>query len=143
VGSLAPLGEALAAVRLQLPEVVQRDDERLTRLLAALAGVPVACEALNESWHVPETEELLVRAGGTVCLTDEAGPPPPALNAGPLAYVRLRAMRYTDQQRAAWLELLAEEGRGRDVYVFTRHEGVPPDDPCTGLGLARWLVERV
>lgn len=141
--SLAPLGGALAAVRLQLPEAAARDDDRLARLLAALAGVPVALEPLNASWRVPEVEALLAGAGGTLCLTDEQGTPPRALPAGPLAYVRLRAMRYTDDQRDAWLGLLAEEGRGRDVYVFTRHEGVPSDDPFTGLGLARWLVERI
>jgi hypothetical protein len=56
--------------------------------------------------------------------------------------VRLRAPRYTEDQRAAWLELLEREGRNRDVYAFAKHEGVPAGDPFTGVGLAEWLHAR-
>ena len=49
--------------------------------------------------------------------------------------------RVHGQTRAVWLELLRGEAKERDVYVFTKHEGGPPDDPHGGVGLAGWLAD--
>ncbi|MDQ3766917.1 MAG: hypothetical protein M3346_06180, partial [Actinomycetota bacterium] len=68
--------------------------------------------------------------------------PPSALPPGPFAYVRLRAARYSPRARKAWRLLLQEEGTRRDVFVFTKHEGVAADNPYGGVGLAQWLVRK-
>jgi uncharacterized protein YecE (DUF72 family) len=138
--SVAPLGARLACIRLQFPAFAERDDAGLARLLERLpAELPFTCELMHESWRASGVEDAVAARGGTVCLTDSDGPAPAALPPGPVAYVRLRAERYAEHERAAWLDLLRGEAERRDVYVFTKHKGVAADDPFAGLGLARWL----
>jgi uncharacterized protein YecE (DUF72 family) len=139
--SLEPLRERLGCLLLQLPPYVERDDEALEALVTALpAGVPVACELHHSSWNGNEVRERLASRGGTVCLREESGEVPAELPPGPIAYVRLKADRYSEPARAGWLRLLRTEAQSRDVYAFTKHKGIPPDDPYGGVGLARWLV---
>jgi uncharacterized protein YecE (DUF72 family) len=138
--SVAPLGVQLACVRFQFPAFTERDEEGLARLLGDLpAGLGFTCEFLHGSWQADGVGEAVAAQGGTVCVVDSEGPAPIRLPPGPVAYVRLRADRYREDERAAWLELLRAETAARDVYVFTKHKGVAADDPFTGLGLARWL----
>ena len=83
---------------------------------------------------------MLAERGGTVCVREEEGGVPEELPPGPLAYVRLKGMHYTDEARNALRALFEREASDRDVYVFARHKAVAADDPHTGPGLARWLV---
>jgi hypothetical protein len=78
--------------------------------------------------------------GATVCLTDTTGAVPRQLPPGPIAYVRLRAERYDEEQREGWRALVAREAEHRPVMAFARHEGLPADDPGCGVGLAQWLL---
>jgi uncharacterized protein YecE (DUF72 family) len=138
--SLAPLGDKLGCLLLQLPEFIERDDAGLVGLLDLLpGGLPVACEPLHASWDAPEVAVALAERGGTLCVREEQGNGLPALPPGPLAYVRLKGEHYGDEAIAALRDLFAREAAERDVYVFGRHKGVPADDPHTGLGLARGL----
>jgi uncharacterized protein YecE (DUF72 family) len=143
IASLAPLGDKLGCVLLQVPEFIERDEEALAGLTeVAPRNVPFACELHHGSWRGEEVAEALAACGGTVCLREEEGTAPPALPPGPVAYVRLKADRYRDDARQALRELFAREASTRDVYVFARHKGVPADDPHTGVALARWLLDR-
>jgi uncharacterized protein YecE (DUF72 family) len=143
VASLAPLGTRLGCLLVQVPEFVERDDAALSELLDLLpGGRPFACELQHASWNVPEVAGALAERGGTVCLREEDGAVPQSLPPGPVAYVRLKG-RYADGTRAALRDLLEREAAERDVFVFARHKDVPPDDPHTGLGLARWLSTNV
>jgi uncharacterized protein YecE (DUF72 family) len=138
--SLEPLGERLGCLLIQFPPFVERDDAGLEELLGLLpADLRFACEFQHPSWAVDEVTARLAERGGTVCLREERGEVP-RLPPGPLAYVRLKGERYGDEERDALSKLLASESRARDVYVFARHKDVAPDDPHTGLGLARWLA---
>jgi uncharacterized protein YecE (DUF72 family) len=138
--SVKPLGGALGCVLLQVPEFAERNDEALGALLDLLpAELPFACEFLHYSWWSPEVVEEVARRGGTTCVREEQGSALAALPPGPVAYVRLKGMHYDDEAKAALLEVIRREARDRDVYVFARHKEVPPDDPHTGLGLARSL----
>jgi uncharacterized protein YecE (DUF72 family) len=140
LSSLAPLGPKLGCLLLQTPEFAERDDAALAALLDLLPdGLPFTCEFLHASWASPEVADLLAERGGTVCLREEEGNAPAALPPGPRAYVRLKGMSYDDRERERLRDLLKREGADRDVYAFARHKEVPPDDPHTGLGLARWL----
>jgi len=142
IASLDPLGAKLGCVLLQVPAFIERDEEAF----AALSGlmprhVPVACELQHDSWGGEEVAEALAAQGGTVCVREEEGRAPDALPPGPVAYMRLKADRYEDDARYALRELFERESAVRDVYVFARHKGVPPDDPHTGVGLASWLLQ--
>jgi uncharacterized protein YecE (DUF72 family) len=141
--SVRPLGNRLGAVLFQYPPTKQRDDAGLDDLLAYLPKTHrYAFEFRHDSWADPQVEKRIAEAGATVCLSSQAGDVPSALPPGPLGYVRLRAERYTEKQRVGWMELLQREAETRDVFAFTKHEGIPTKDEFGGLGLARWLVAR-
>ena len=140
LASLDPLGDRLGAVLLQYPPRRERDDEALAAVLEALPPTArYAFEFRHESWATPAVVETVAAAGATICLADTSGVAPEKLPGGSFAYVRLRAERYGDEQRAGWAEVLQREARNRDVMVFTKHEGIPADDPYGGIGLAQWL----
>ena len=141
--SLQPLGGRLGAVLLQFPPTRVRDDGVLAELLACRPpGLATALEFRHESWLVPEVEERIAAAGGTVCVSETTGAVLPRLPEGPLAYVRLRADRYSAEARDGWRDLLEREAAGRPVYAFAKHEGLEAGDPFGGVGLAEWLVSQ-
>ncbi len=141
--SLTPLGRHLACVLFQFPPFVKRDDEQLEGLLDALPpGLRFACEFRDETWENAEITEKIAAAGGTVCLAETEGTVPKALPPGPLAYIRIRAPKYSGPQRKRWLDLVTGEAGERDVYAFAKHEGIPAGDPYGGVGLAQWLVAQ-
>ncbi len=132
----------LGCMLLQFPAFVEPDQPALVEMLSALpAEIPFACEFRNDGWS-PDVSDELARQGGTVCVTEMLGEAPDSLPPGPIAYVRLKGERYSDQARARWRELLHGEAEQRDVYVFAKHKQVAADDPHTGPGLARWLLSR-
>ena len=143
LSSLGPLGGKLGAVLFQFPPTLQRDDDLLERFLHARPSTTRAVfEFRHQSWKTTEIEDRLSAAEASLCIADLSGDPPEALPRGPIGYVRLRAERYTDAQRDAWLRVLSDESRARDVFAFAKHEGAPADDPFTGVGLARWMSQR-
>ena len=144
VTSLSNLGDRLGALMLQFS--ARRPEQRsgFDALLNALPeDTPFAVDLKHETWHVPEIEEAVFAAGGTLCLSDYEGRPPKALPPGRVAYIRLRKETYDDSERDAWGRLLQEEAKERDVYAFVKHEEGPPDDPHAGVGLAQWLVNEI
>ena len=139
--SLSPLGPRLGAVLFQLPQHRPRDDAALEAFLRALpAGTNYAIEFRDPSWDAEPVRDLVAGHGATVCVSDTGGDVPSVLPVGPIAYVRLRRERYGEEERAAWLKLLTTEAEHRNVYAFSKHEGIATSDPCGGIGLARWLT---
>jgi uncharacterized protein YecE (DUF72 family) len=142
LSSLSVIGPRLGPVLFQLPPYRHRDDEALSALVSALpAGTPFAFEFRHESWSAPAIPGLVARFGGTLCLAETKGEVPGSLPDGPIAYVRLRFDRYSDDGREGWRELLLTEAKERDVFAFTKHEGLRPEDTYGGVGLARWLAQ--
>jgi len=141
LNSLQPLNPRLGAILFQFPPHRQRDDDGLGRLLETRpADLPYAFEFRHESWNDPEVAARIASAGGAVCVAETSGTLPQALPEGPIAYIRLRSERYGRRARSAWRRALTEEGFMRDTYAFTKHEGLPSDDPYGGVGLAAWLA---
>ncbi|MBA2275047.1 MAG: DUF72 domain-containing protein [Actinobacteria bacterium] len=141
--SAALLGPRLGVMLFQYPPTRKRDDGELARLLDALPdNHRFAFEFRHESWDQEEVHGLIASHNATAVLSETAGAPPTALPPGPFAYIRLRAAKYSPRARKAWRLLLQEEGAERDVYVFTKHEGVAADNPYGGIGLAQWLVRK-
>jgi uncharacterized protein YecE (DUF72 family) len=142
--SLAPLGPRLSCILFQFPPNRERDDAALERVLSGLSSsVPAALEFRHESWDSHDVRERIAEMGGTTCIADFLGPAPDRLPPGPIAYIRLRADTYSENDRAAWLSLLSREAENRDVYAFAKHEGAPAGDPHVGVGLATWLVQQI
>ncbi len=140
VASIEPLGSKLACVLLQFPPYVEQDSDGLDTLLSLLpTHLRFACEFRHPSWEGADVQEQIAEHGGTVCVADTEGPAPQELPPGPLGYVRLRSPHYDNEARSAWLDLLTEEARTRDVYAFGKHKGIAAGDPHAGIGLAEWL----
>ncbi len=140
IAQLEPLGDRLGALLVQFPPTRRRDDAALARVLNALPeGMPHAVEFRHDSWCDPAVTERVAKAG-TVCWADTTGEVPDQLPPGPIAYVRLRADRYSDDQREGWRDLIAGEAETRPVLVFTKHKDTPAGDPHRGVGLAQWLL---
>jgi uncharacterized protein YecE (DUF72 family) len=138
--SIAPLGGKLSCVLFQFPDFTERDDDALEELVAALPDdLRFALEFRHDSWLVPEVIDWAAGHGGTICLSETEGRVAEHLPPGPLAYVRLRGQQYSEEARAAWLELLQAEGRTRDVFAFAKHKDVSASDPFTGVAMAEWL----
>ncbi|MGI9540334.1 MAG: DUF72 domain-containing protein, partial [Miltoncostaeaceae bacterium] len=131
------------AVLFQFPPTRERDDAVLTALLGSLPrGLPFAMEFRHASWDESGVAERIAEAGGTVCIGETEGRVPDALPPGPLAYVRLRADRYSPEAREGWRDLLEREGAERPVFAFAKHKDIPAGDPYGGIGLAEWLAEN-
>lgn len=143
LSSVAALGDKRGPILFQFPPHRKRDDDAFAQLLEALPPDPqVAFEFRDDSWGAREVAERIA-ARGALCVADTTGDPPRELPEGPIAYIRLRAERYSGVQRDGWLDLLSKEATSRDVFAFTKHEGGPADDPYAGLGLARWLASQI
>jgi uncharacterized protein YecE (DUF72 family) len=141
--ALSVLGPRLGPVLFQFPRFRHHDPEGLAALLKALPpGGRYAFEFTSATWAKDEVYEQASAAGATVCAADTEGTVPETLPPGPFAYVRLRADRYRPAVRRAWLELLRDQARQRDVFAFTKHKGIAADDDLGGVGLAAWLVKR-
>jgi uncharacterized protein YecE (DUF72 family) len=139
--SIAPLDEKLACVLFQFPDYVERDDAAMAELVEALpAGLRFALELRHESWLVPQVVDWVADHQGTICFSETEGAVPQELPPGPLAYVRLRGQQYSEEARAAWLELLQAEARARDVFAFAKHKDVAANDPFTGVAMAEWIA---
>jgi len=124
-GPPAGLGDRLGAALLRVPAGQARDDDRLDRLLRAWpAGIPLALELVDPSWHVDETHARLRKAGVVLVVTEtDEAPDPPLTVTGPFLYLRLRRTAYADADLDAWAAriepFLAD---GRDAYAFFRHD---------------------
>jgi uncharacterized protein YecE (DUF72 family) len=142
LSSLNPLGARLGVVLLQFPRHKSLRDPGLVDLLTAVGQRhPFAAEFTGRPPE-PDAADACAAAGGTLCLSEHHGGAPDALAPGSIAYVRLRAERYSEDARRAWSKLLRLESRRRDVFVFARHKGLEPNDPHGGVGLACWLESR-
>lgn len=122
---LAAFGVCLGTALFRIQAGQARDDGRLDRLLAAWpAGVPLALEAQDPSWHVDETHERLRVAGAVLVVTDtDQAPDPPLTVTGPFLYLRLRRTLYGTADLDAWAARLEPFlADGRDAYVFFRHD---------------------
>lgn len=143
ISNVKGLGPKLGVILWQYPPYRKRDDADLAALLDALRSGPAfALEFRHESWDAADIREAVADAGGTVCISETKGQVPDEMPPGPLAYVRLRAERYAAEARDRWLDLLTKTAVDRDVYAFTKHEGIPAGDPYGGIGLAVWLKDK-
>ena len=140
--SITNLGKKLGVVMVQFPHKDPQREAALELLRVLPDKTPYAFDFRKESWDTPEFRDQLAEGGATLCWTDRTGEVPDELPPGPIAYVRLRVERYTEEQRGAWRDKIAKEATERDVYLFVKHESGPANDPLGGVALARWLTQE-
>jgi uncharacterized protein YecE (DUF72 family) len=131
-----PLGPTLGPLLFQLPPQFHQNPARLRTFLRAVQrqshvpGLRAVLEVRHASWLVPETFDLLRKAGVALCLHDAR--PDPVL--GPLTadfvYVRRHGPggRYRGSYPEGRLRADARDIRGwldagRDVYVYFNNDG--------------------
>jgi uncharacterized protein YecE (DUF72 family) len=129
VGSLAPLVEAGKAgpVLVQLPPNLKRDDALLADFLSRIPPSPLryAVEFRHPSWDANDVDQRLAERGAVRAIVEDDESGTRRTGDAAVCYVRLRKLRYTDDELASWAqEFLAQLQRGRDVYVFCRHADV-------------------
>jgi uncharacterized protein YecE (DUF72 family) len=139
-GPLRRFGDRLGTILFRVPEGVDRNEERLSALLARWpADLPLAIEFQEPSWHVDETFAALRTAGAALVTTElaEDEGPPTIRRTGPFLYLRLRRHDYTPDELATWLDRLEPfVAEGLDAYVYFRH-----DDVGRGAELALELAD--
>ncbi len=125
---LRRFGDRLGTILFRVPDGVARDDDRLGGLLDAWpAGLPLALEFHDPSWHVDEVFDAIRGIGAALVTTEhEDDPEPPRIRrTGPFLYLRLRRPDYTDGELRTWLERLEPFlADGVDAYVYFRHDEV-------------------
>lgn len=138
-------GERLGAVLLRIPDVIQRDDERLREVLRAWpADLPLAVELVDPSWDVDETYDSLTTTGASLVATDRDDAEAPTLRrlGGPL-YLRLRRADYDDDALGRWADRLEPFlSAGHDAFVFFAHDPVGRGAELA-LAFSRALEDRL
>jgi uncharacterized protein YecE (DUF72 family) len=123
--SLRGFGDRLGCVLLSAPPTARRDDEALTRLLAARPpDMPFAVELPHASWAADEVHRALDDSDVALVATDtDGGPEPDLRRIGGLLYLRLRRTDYSEADLRRWASRLEPFlADGLDAYVFLRHD---------------------
>lgn len=126
VAGLAPLGDKLGPVLLQLPPRFPADPERLDAFLATLpTGRQYACELRDPSWWSDATLATLARHGAAFCVFELAALRSPRLVTTDFVYLRLHGHErryrgaYGDALLRGWAGWLGGElTQGRDVWAY-------------------------
>ena len=130
VDAMAPLGNKLGALLMQLPPSLAYDLDLLEQALAAFPPkIRVAVEFRHDSWWRDETLECLADHRAALCYADRA-----ETHLSPLwvttswCYARLHegagedAPSYTQERLLEWAGLLAANGRPSEGFFFFNND---------------------
>jgi uncharacterized protein YecE (DUF72 family) len=144
--TIAPLGDRLGAVLLQLPPGMPCDAGLLDAALRCFpARVRVAVEPRDPSWFSAPVRRVLERRAAALCLADRPGWRQPAWRTADWGYVRLHEGRaspapcYGRAALSAMAARLAEQfSAEEDLFVFLNNDGAgcaPRDARLLAAGL--------
>jgi uncharacterized protein YecE (DUF72 family) len=131
--SLARLGGRRGVLLVQLPPSAPLDHRRLAYFLECLpAGLRVAVEFRNPTWHQDDVFRLLEQHGAAYCVMSGAQLPCILRATAPFVYVRLHGPdhrhlyggSYADDDLRWWADRIREwQGMERDVFVYFNNDG--------------------
>ncbi len=147
VAAIAPAKAAgkLGPLLFQLPPNFAADPPRLETFLQAPAlrepGAPrIAFEFRHPSWFREDIYALLRNAGAALCVADTDDLATPDVDTATFGCYRLRRDGgYRPEELRAFAERFTHSSRGRETYVFFRHQ----DEPTGALNAAAVLEEAV
>ncbi len=126
------LADRAGPLLLQLPPMMERDDDRLDLALAAMpTGTPTAVELRHPSWHVEEVFALLERHHAAYVVMSGAHLPCVLRATAPLVYVRwhgpdpdhLYAGSYREADLRWWADRIREwTSAGHDVRGYFNND---------------------
>ena len=132
-GGLKRLGDRLAVLLVQLSPRFPYDHARLAYFLAHVpAGLRVAVEFRDPSWHRDDVYGLLEQYGAAYCVMSGAYLPCVLRATAPVVYVRLHgpdhqhlyAGSYSDDDLRWWADRIREwSGQGREVFAYFNNDG--------------------
>jgi uncharacterized protein YecE (DUF72 family) len=115
-GPYRAFGERLGAVLYRVSGELEREDDRLARLLAAWPGdLPLVVEFQHPSWEVDEVLGVLRDAGAAWCVTelDDADGVPSIHVTGDRLYLRLRRHDYDEAGISAGADRITTSAAAR------------------------------
>jgi uncharacterized protein YecE (DUF72 family) len=117
----------LGPILFQLPPFLRADVALLEAFLATLPGdLRYAFEFRHTSWLVDEVYRVLERHRAALCLAESEKLEIPEVVTGDFVYFRLRKPEYSAEDRQAVAAKAGELlGRGKDVFVYFKHEETP------------------
>ena len=118
--AVAPLGDRLGPLLVDVPRAFKPDPARLDAILAAL-GRPAAVEFRDEAWLIDPVFQVLERRGCVVASVDEEGVTTLERPRVPFSYYRLRRGEVD-----SWSPRLEAARATGDVYAFVRHAPEAP-----------------
>lgn len=131
--SLARLGGRRGVLLVQLPPAAPVDYRRLEYFLNCVpAGLKVAVEFRNPTWHQEDVFRLLEQHGAAYCVMSGAHLPCILRATAPFVYVRLHGPdhrhlyggSYADDDLRWWADRIREwQGMNRDVFVYFNNDG--------------------
>lgn len=123
--ALRGFGDRLGCVLMSPRGTVERDDDRLRRVLDAWpADMPLALELLHPSWQAETVYRLLAERGVAIVIDDWDGTVEPDLRrTAAFVYLRLRRTAYGVADIERWAGRIEPFlAAGNDVYAFFRHD---------------------
>jgi uncharacterized protein YecE (DUF72 family) len=127
--SIEPLltAKKLGPVLFQLPPQLRYDELLLADFLAILPrAVQIAFEFRHTSWLNDNVYQLLQKHNVCLCLAEFEKLEIPRVSTADFVYFRLRKPQYTPEVCKAICATVREiPGKGKDAYVFFKHEDTP------------------
>ncbi len=119
------LGDRLGPILFQLPPYLKRDVETLTQIRRFFelvpAGVRIALEATDPSFHHEELYALLRERNAALCVVDDPKREAPLVATASWGYLRLRRVTYRKPALSEWAEKVRAQGWS-EAWTFFKHE---------------------
>jgi uncharacterized protein YecE (DUF72 family) len=130
------LEDRLGALLFRMPEDMKKDLERLESFLKELPkDTPAAFEFRHQTWFDDEVFELLRSYNRVLVVSDTDEIPTNHIDkTADWGYVRLRRVRYSKADLAAWVKRIRAQ-KWKTAFVFFKHE-----DEGTGPKLAAQFI---
>jgi uncharacterized protein YecE (DUF72 family) len=132
LAALAPLGQRLGVVLVQLPPDFKSDKDRLMSFLKGLPkGFRYAMEFRHPSWNDPAIYDLLRASGVALCAAEAEIGESSFVKTASFGYLRLRKVPpYTDAEIGTAQKEVGEIlHQVEDLYMYVKHddEGAAPE----------------
>jgi len=130
------LQRKLGTILFQLPPSFKKDLAILETFLSTLPPrLRVAFEVRHPSWLDDDVYVVLEKANAALCIAQSEDFITPVVPTADHGYLRLRQAQYSPDDLRRWADVIAENSRWGDVFVYFKHE-----EAGTGPQFAKMLM---